>query len=181
MNTPSETGFWLRYSRWKGSILAVAGAGAAVASAATTGGTVPDPVAELILLPRDQGAPPIAFEVEDYSFDIEQTLNTGSATSGAGAGKITFHPFSVSTRPGTQTVALYRAMGDGSVFPSAELMVPGPGGRMRLDAKFRLVIPITLHEHVGGGGGGGRHPAEDISFEYGGLEILGPPVAPTGG
>jgi hypothetical protein len=161
--------------------IAVAGAGAAVASAATTGGTVPDPVAQLILLPRDQGAPPIAFEVEDYSFDIEQTLNIGSATSGAGAGKITFHPFSVSTRPGTQTVALYRAMGDGSVFPSAELMVPGPGGRMRLDAKFRLVIPITLHEHVGGGGGGGRHPAEDISFEYGGLEILGPPVAPTGG
>ena len=70
-------------------------------------------------------------------------------------------------------------MGDGSVFPSAELMVPGPGGRMRLDAKFRFVVPITLHEHVGGGGG--RYPAEDISFEYGGLQILGPPLARTGG
>ena len=27
------------------------------------------------------------FEVEDYSFDIEQVLNIGSASSGAGAGK----------------------------------------------------------------------------------------------
>jgi hypothetical protein len=161
--------------------IAVTGAGAVVASAATTGGTVPDPMAQLILHPRAEGAPPIAFEIEDYSFDIEQTGNIGSATSGAGAGKITYHPFTVSTRPGTQTVALYRAMGDGSVFPSAELMVPGPGGRLRLDAKFRLVVPITLREHVGRGGRGGRYPAEDISFEYGGLELVGPPVAPTGG
>ena len=27
------------------------------------------------------------FEVEDYSFDIEQVLNIGSQSSGAGAGK----------------------------------------------------------------------------------------------
>lgn len=28
------------------------------------------------------------FEVEDYSFDIEQVLNIGSQSSGAGAGKV---------------------------------------------------------------------------------------------
>ncbi len=33
------------------------------------------------------------FEVEDYSFDTEQTLNIGSQSSGAGAGKVTFDPF----------------------------------------------------------------------------------------
>lgn len=33
------------------------------------------------------------FEVEDYSFDIEQVLNIGSQSSGAGAGKVTFNPF----------------------------------------------------------------------------------------
>ena len=33
------------------------------------------------------------FEVKDYSFDIEQTLNIGSQSSGAGAGKVTFNPF----------------------------------------------------------------------------------------
>ena len=33
------------------------------------------------------------FEVSDYSFDIEQVLNIGSQSSGAGAGKVTFNPF----------------------------------------------------------------------------------------
>jgi len=35
------------------------------------------------------------FEISDYSFDIEQTLNIGSQSSGAGAGKITFNPFTI--------------------------------------------------------------------------------------
>jgi len=37
-------------------------------------------------------------EVEDYSFDIEQVLNIGSQSSGAGAGKITFNPFSITRK-----------------------------------------------------------------------------------
>ena len=35
----------------------------------------------------------VHFEVTDYSFDIEQVLNIGSQSSGAGAGKVTFNPF----------------------------------------------------------------------------------------
>jgi hypothetical protein len=35
------------------------------------------------------------FEVEDYSFDIEQVLNIGSQSSGGGSGKVSFNPFSV--------------------------------------------------------------------------------------
>lgn len=41
---------------------------------------------------------PALFEVEDYSFDIEQVLNIGSASSGAGAGKITFNPFQITRK-----------------------------------------------------------------------------------
>jgi hypothetical protein len=33
--------------------------------------------------------------LEDISFDIEQVLNIGSQSSGAGAGKVTFNPFSI--------------------------------------------------------------------------------------
>jgi hypothetical protein len=35
---------------------------------------------------------PALFEIEDYSFDIEQVLNIGSQSSGAGAGKVTSNP-----------------------------------------------------------------------------------------
>jgi hypothetical protein len=43
-------------------------------------------------------APGALFEIEDYSFDIEQTLNIGSQSTGAGSGKITFNPFSITSR-----------------------------------------------------------------------------------
>jgi Type VI secretion system effector, Hcp/PEP-CTERM motif len=36
-----------------------------------------------------------AFEIEDFSFDIEQVLSIGSSSSGAGAGKVTFNPFQI--------------------------------------------------------------------------------------
>jgi hypothetical protein len=42
-----------------------------------------------------QGYAPGAFEIEDYSFDIEQVLNIGSQSSGGGSGKVSFNPFSV--------------------------------------------------------------------------------------
>ena len=38
------------------------------------------------------------FEIEDFSFDTEQTLNIGSQSTGAGAGKITFNPFSITRK-----------------------------------------------------------------------------------
>jgi bacteriocin-like protein len=33
-----------------------------------------------------------------YTFDIEQTLNIGSQSNGAGAGKVTFNPFSITRK-----------------------------------------------------------------------------------
>jgi hypothetical protein len=62
--------------------------GAAPASAAEVQG--------YLALPR-----PLArglFEIEDFSFDLEQTLNIGSQSTGAGAGKVTFNPFSITRR-----------------------------------------------------------------------------------
>ena len=41
------------------------------------------------------------FEVEDYSFDIEQALNIGSQSSGSGAGKVMFNPFSITRKMAT--------------------------------------------------------------------------------
>jgi type VI secretion system secreted protein Hcp len=43
-------------------------------------------------------SPTRVFEIEDYSFDIEQTLSIGSHSSGAGAGKVRFNPFSITKK-----------------------------------------------------------------------------------
>jgi hypothetical protein len=38
------------------------------------------------------------FEVSDYSFDIEQVLNIGSQSQGAGAGRTSFSAFSITRK-----------------------------------------------------------------------------------
>ena len=48
------------------------------------------------------------FEVSDYSFDIEQVLNIGSATSGAGAGKLKFNEFTISKRSDSASPSFFR-------------------------------------------------------------------------
>ena len=41
------------------------------------------------------GSGPRAFEIKDFSFGIENPTTIGSATGGAGAGKIKFNEFSI--------------------------------------------------------------------------------------
>ncbi len=60
---------------------------------------------------------PTLFEVEDYSFDIEQTLNIGSATGGAGAGKTAFNPFTIGKKEDEASPALLSLAATGAVIP----------------------------------------------------------------
>ena len=53
-----------------------------------------DPHISAVLYPPNANI----FEVEDYSFDIAQTLNIGSQSTGAGAGKVTFNPFRITRK-----------------------------------------------------------------------------------
>lgn len=48
------------------------------------------------------------FEVKDFSFDIEQVLNIGSQSSGAGAGKVTFNPFSINRKMDSASPLFFR-------------------------------------------------------------------------
>lgn len=55
------------------------------------------------------------FEISDFSFDIEQTLSIGSNSSGAGAGKVTFNPFSITKQTDTASPVFFQqALAGGS-------------------------------------------------------------------
>jgi len=56
------------------------------------------------------------FEIDDFSFDIGQTLNIGSQSSGAGAGKVTFNPFQVTKKVDSATPLLLQSAITGAVF-----------------------------------------------------------------
>jgi type VI secretion system Hcp family effector len=48
------------------------------------------------------------FEIDDFSFDVEQVLNIGSQSSGAGAGKATFSPFQITKKVDVASTQLFQ-------------------------------------------------------------------------
>jgi hypothetical protein len=74
------------------------------AVAAVVAPKVPTPQVKLTVpkanVPKVNSNQNKSFEVKDFSFGVENPTTVGSATGGAGAGKITFNPFSV-TKPAT--------------------------------------------------------------------------------
>src|SRR4051794_38211507 len=62
------------------------------------------------------------FALSDFDYSSLQTLNIGSQSAGAGAGKVTFNPLSFTLGPNAGTTALDQAMASGSFFKRVELV-----------------------------------------------------------
>jgi type VI secretion system secreted protein Hcp len=117
------------------------------------------------------------FEIEDFSFDIEQTLNIGSQSSGAGAGKVTFNPFSITRKIDKASPIFFQMACSGTAFQQVTLGLrksAGTGGQaagqvaglMFLRFDFKLVAVKTIswsHDD--------ESPKEEVTFEYGGLQV----------
>jgi type VI secretion system Hcp family effector len=111
------------------------------------------------------------FEVEDYSFDIEQTLNIGSQSVGAGAGKVTFNPFSITRKIDRASPVFYQMACSGTAFKWVTLALRkssggNTSGEIYLRFDFKLVAVKTIswaHDD--------ESPKETVTFEYGGLLI----------
>jgi type VI secretion system secreted protein Hcp len=111
------------------------------------------------------------FEIEDYSFDIEQVLNIGSASSGAGAGKITFNPFSITRKVDRASPIFFQMACSGKSFQTVGLGIRKSAGNqasgvMFLAFTFKLVAVKTVswaHDD--------EAPKETVTFEYGGMAI----------
>jgi type VI secretion system secreted protein Hcp len=117
------------------------------------------------------------FEVSDYSFDIEQVLNIGSQSSGVGAGKVTFNPFSITRNIDRASPILFDRACGGQAFQQVILALrksTGVGatgntmssGQVFLRFDFKLVGVKTIswsHDD--------ESPKETTTFAYGGLLI----------
>ena len=111
------------------------------------------------------------FEVDDYSFDVEQTLNIGSQSTGAGAGKIVFNPFSITRKIDKSSPMLFSNACAGKAFQSVSLGMRKSAGVdasglffLRFDFKLVAVKSISWSHDD-------ESPKETVAFEYGGLQI----------
>lgn len=117
-----------------------------------------------------QAGPGKLFEIGDFSFDIEQTLNIGSQSTGAGAGKVTFNPFSIRRKIDVSSPVLFKDACSGTPFEHVALGLRKPGGpasgQIYLVFNFKLVAVKTIAWSYDD-----ESPKETVTFEYGGLQI----------
>jgi type VI secretion system secreted protein Hcp len=113
------------------------------------------------------------FEIDDFSFDIEQTLNIGSQSSGVGAGKVTFNPFSFSRKTDVASARFFETCCQGTHFKYASLALRKAAGAessgltfLRFD--FRLVGVKTISWS---GADGDEAMKEEVTFEYGAMNV----------
>ncbi len=123
---------------------------------------------------------PGLFEIEDFSFDIEQTLNIGSQSTGAGAGRVTFNPFSITRKIDRFSPALFELACSGTPFQMVTLgLRKSAGGNtsgiIYLVFRFKLVAVKTISWSYDD-----ESPKETATFEYGGLQVHYAPQNPDG-
>ena len=123
---------------------------------------------------------PGLFEIEDFSFDIEQTLNIGSQSTGAGAGKVTFNPFSITRKIDRFSPRLFELACSGTPFQMVTLgLKKSAGGNttgiIYLVFRFKLVAVKTISWSYDD-----ESPKETVTFEYGGLQVFYSPQNPDG-
>lgn len=111
------------------------------------------------------------FEIDTYSFDIEQVLNIGSQSTGSGAGKVVFNPFSITRKSDLASPMLFQMACSGTPFEKVRLgLRKASGGEtsgvffLRFDFKLVAIKSIKWNH-------GDEAPTEDVEFEYGGLQV----------
>ncbi len=125
----------------------------------------------LVLDVRSYGTAGQVFEIDDYKFDIENTLNIGSQSTGAGAGRITFKEFSITRKIDKSSPTFFQMACSGTSFKLVYLCLRKSSGgetagRIFLRFDFKLVAVQTIswsHDD--------ESPKEEVTFQYGGLQI----------
>ena len=120
------------------------------------------------------------FEIEDFSFDVAQTLNIGSQSSGAGAGKVTFNPFSITRKVDKASPLLFQMTCSGTPFETVVLALRKSAGgstpgAVFLRYEFKLVAVKTISWAFNA-----ESPKEVVTFEYGGLQVRYSPQSADG-
>jgi type VI secretion system secreted protein Hcp len=125
---------------------------------------------------------PPPFDLQSWSFGASQQVNVGSSSQGIGTGKVEFQPFKVTKQVDKSSPAFFKTCAQGGHFPECSLFVRKGGGRdsasgtiyLRFDFKMVFVTEIGWsHDDTA--------PKEEITFDYGALQMSYTRQKSTGG
>jgi len=114
-----------------------------------------------------------AFELKEFSFDVEHAHTIGSATKGAGSGKVKFNEFSIKKPTDKASCNFFMDCVLGAHYENVVIAVRKAGaatdvsGKPYLEYCFNTVF-VTKVEWSGPGDEG---PEESITFAYGKLGV----------
>jgi type VI secretion system secreted protein Hcp len=130
-------------------------------------------------------APALVFEIEDFSFDVEQTLNIGSQGGGAGAGKISFNPFTITHKVDQATALLIQACVSGKHFPIAHFIyrktrgVAADGTLQADEVVFRLDFQVVSVIASRVRGTDNKAPSETVVFNFQSVAVSSQALEPS--
>jgi type VI secretion system secreted protein Hcp len=119
------------------------------------------------------GATNGAFEIKDFTFGVENPTTIGSATGGAGAGKIKFNEFTIKKTTDKASAAFFKNCCAGAHYDTVTIAMrkaggdPEAAGMAFLQFKFATVFTTKIDWS----GPGDEGPEESITFVYGKLGI----------
>lgn len=113
------------------------------------------------------------FEIKDFSFGVENPTTIGSATGGAGAGKIKFNEFQITKKSDSASPSLYLHAATGAHYDKVTLTMRKAGGDPKQSGQAFLVYKFetVFTTKINWSGPGDEGPEEQITFVYGKLSV----------
>jgi type VI protein secretion system component Hcp len=111
------------------------------------------------------------FEISSFTFDTSNTKTIGSATAGAGAGKVKFEKFQFVKHLDKYSGVLFQDLAAGTVIKQAQLVVREPSGKGMDNPVVQYVLKdvVLTDLHVSGQA---HAPTETIQGLYGAISFV---------
>jgi type VI secretion system Hcp family effector len=121
-------------------------------------------------------------EITSFSFDIPSHQTIGSATGGAGAGKIKFNEFTIKKTTDSASPAFFKNCVAGAHYKTVVLRVRKAGGDPR--SAGQPFLTYTFHDclitaFTGGAPRGGGIAANGLTLQYSRVDVAGLDPTPT--
>jgi type VI secretion system secreted protein Hcp len=115
----------------------------------------------------------MSFEIKDWSFGVENPTTIGSATGGAGAGKIQFNELTIKKTVDSFTPLLFKNCATGSHYKTVTLDLRKVNSTNASDSTvfMRFQFGTVFTTKIDWSGPGDEGPEESITFVYGQLTV----------
>jgi type VI protein secretion system component Hcp len=108
------------------------------------------------------------FKLTTFTQGVEQVLNIGSQSTGAGAGKIGFNPFTFSRPADGASPAFFQNAASGTPYRTIEVFFTDPSNKIAVKQLYKLAAIKTVNWAAASCSADCPGVIENISVEYGG-------------